>query len=440
MKILLLIHVDIWTFPIMSVSEIIYDILFLDHFSHFMWFYPFHWKNDTFGKYTFQTICRLSSTARSKHSNVTMVVNLTIDISEKNSHPIEQLSTSHIHTRLVRTLLFQASMSLTYRVEVLHTVVHLLNILSSSTIANKIPFTTFLVSQANYNHLCTFGCHCFSNLLPMTAHKLSQRSIMCVFLGYLTDHRGDRCMNFSYWKIILSSCVTFGEAQFPFSATSSSHALSSASQPFLPPPPISRSIFSSFPNPLLNQSPPSFPPHVPAPSLPLVPHMSQNFHQMTFHSKTGIVKPRIPLWLHTDTISPLPFSHVHAAKDLHWNNVMGDEYHAFIKTTMCTLVPRPHGINVVCSMWLFKHNLNVDGSLSRYKVLLVANWRSQQLGIDCDEMFSQVNKPTSIRTILHVAVAQNWPFHQLDIKKCFALWQSRRYRLHASTSWICSSV
>ncbi|GKF57308.1 ribonuclease H-like domain-containing protein, partial [Tanacetum coccineum] len=76
-------------------------------------------------------------------------------------------------------------------------------------------------------------------------------------------------------------------------------------------------------------------------------------------------------------------------------------------------------VNVVRSMWLFKHKFKADGSLSRYKAHLVANGRSQQQGIDCDETFSQVVKPATIRTVLSLAVSRDWPIHQLDVKIAF---------------------
>ncbi|XP_071708628.1 uncharacterized protein [Rutidosis leptorrhynchoides] len=59
------------------------------------------------------------------------------------------------------------------------------------------------------------------------------------------------------------------------------------------------------------------------------------------------------------------------------------------------------------------------GNLNRYKARLVANGRSQQVGIDCDETFSPVVKPTSIRTVLSLAVSRHWPVHQLDVKNAF---------------------
>ncbi|GKA02684.1 ribonuclease H-like domain-containing protein [Tanacetum coccineum] len=83
------------------------------------------------------------------------------------------------------------------------------------------------------------------------------------------------------------------------------------------------------------------------------------------------------------------------------------------------LVPRPPNVNIVRSMWLYKHKYNADGSLNRYKARLVANGRSQQQGIDCDETFSLVVKPATIQSVLSLAVSRHWPIHQLDVKNAF---------------------
>ena len=44
---------------------------------------------------------------------------------------------------------------------------------------------------------------------------------------------------------------------------------------------------------------------------------------------------------------------------------------------------------------------------------------SQQHGIDFDETFSPVIKPSTIRVVLSLAVSSSWPIHQLDVKNAF---------------------
>ncbi|GJY71482.1 ribonuclease H-like domain-containing protein [Tanacetum coccineum] len=61
---------------------------------------------------------------------------------------------------------------------------------------------------------------------------------------------------------------------------------------------------------------------------------------------------------------------------------------------------------MVRSMWLFKHKVHAEGTLSRYKARLVANGSSQQLGVDFDETFSPVIKSATIHTVLSLAVSR----------------------------------
>ncbi|GJS94008.1 ribonuclease H-like domain-containing protein [Tanacetum coccineum] len=118
-----------------------------------------------------------------------------------------------------------------------------------------------------------------------------------------------------------------------------------------------------------------------------------NTHHMVTRAKAGISKPLARMNCHATTTSPIPRSHLHALPN----------------------------VNIVRSMWLFKHKFNADGSLSRYKARLVANGRSQQQGIDFDETFSPVVKPATIRTVLSLAVTRDWPIHQLDVKNAFCM-------------------
>ncbi|GJS35154.1 ribonuclease H-like domain-containing protein [Tanacetum coccineum] len=166
----------------------------------------------------------------------------------------------------------------------------------------------------------------------------------------------------------------------------------------LPPP-----IFDP-PNPQTNTNPVNEPPRT---------------HPMITRSQSGIVKPIERLSLHTSSLSPIPKSPFIALKDPNWCNAMYDEYNALVKNGTWILVPRPSDVNLVRSMWLFKHKFHADGTLSRYKARLVANGSNQQHGVDFDETFSPVVKPATIRTVLSLVVSRQWPIHQLDVKNAF---------------------
>ncbi|GKD58046.1 ribonuclease H-like domain-containing protein [Tanacetum coccineum] len=140
---------------------------------------------------------------------------------------------------------------------------------------------------------------------------------------------------------------------------------------------------------------------------------------MVTRSKVGIMKANPKYNLHVTTSSPIPKSPFHALRDPNWKQAMCDEYKALIDNNTWVLVPRLLNVNIVRSMWLYKHKYNADGSLNRYNARLVANGRSQQQGIDCNETFSPVVKPATIRTVLSFAVSRQWSIHQLDVKNAF---------------------
>nr|GEU63639.1 ribonuclease H-like domain-containing protein [Tanacetum cinerariifolium] len=146
---------------------------------------------------------------------------------------------------------------------------------------------------------------------------------------------------------------------------------------------------------------------------------------MVTRVKAGIFKPLKRMNCYVTTTSPLLRSHVYALRDLNWKEAMLDEYNTLITNGTWVLVPLPANVNVVRSMWLFKHKFNANGLLSRYKARLVANGRSQQQGIDCDETFSLVVKLATIHTVLSLAVSRDWPIHQLD-RSLYGLKQASR--------------
>ena len=98
---------------------------------------------------------------------------------------------------------------------------------------------------------------------------------------------------------------------------------------------------------------------------------------------------------------------------------MQSEFDALQANQTWRLVPRPPGARVITGKWVFKHKLNPDGSLARYKARWVVRGFNQRPGIDFGETFSPVVKPATIRTVLTLVATHNWPAHQLDVSNAF---------------------
>lgn len=62
--------------------------------------------------------------------------------------------------------------------------VYLINRLPTPVLNMTSPFHKLFGATPNYDKFKVFGCLCFPWLRPYTNHKLENRSIPCVFLGY----------------------------------------------------------------------------------------------------------------------------------------------------------------------------------------------------------------------------------------------------------------
>ena len=140
---------------------------------------------------------------------------------------------------------------------------------------------------------------------------------------------------------------------------------------------------------------------------------------MRTRAKSGFRLPTRRLNLHAThdqanpSISPLPKTYKSVLLDPNWAEAMRDEFHTLLSNNTWQLVSRPPNTNIVSGKWVFRQKFHSNNTLSRYKARWVCRGFSQQHGIDYDETFSPVVKPSTIRTILSIVVSSSWPIHQL---------------------------
>jgi hypothetical protein len=228
-----LIHCDLWTSPIVSVSGYKYYLVVLDDCSHHLWTFPLRLKSDTFSTLSnffayvsTQFIARIkavqSDNGREFDNSSMRTFFLTHGIHFRMSCPYTSSQNDRaeriIRTTndIIRSLLFQASMPPSYWAEALHTATLLLNILPTKTLNFSTPHFALFGSAPSYDNLRVFGCKCYPNLSATAPHKLAPRSALCIFLGYSAHHKGYRCLDPTSNRIIISRHVLFDESAFPF--------------------------------------------------------------------------------------------------------------------------------------------------------------------------------------------------------------------------------
>ncbi|GJX49056.1 ribonuclease H-like domain-containing protein, partial [Tanacetum coccineum] len=227
-----IVHSDVWTSPIPSLSGFQYYVLFLDHYSQFVWVYPLVRKSDVLSKFILFR--------NSLNPSVKFMLFNVIMTSQQNGKSERMVRTLN---NIIQTLLFQAKLPPTYWVEALHMAVHILNILPSTAINNEVSFTRLFGTSPDYSLLRIFGCLCYPHLYPN--HKLETRATLSLFLGHTSNHRGYRCLDLTTNKIIISRHVIFDETNFPYGFTPSTTVLSYTflDELDINPPPVSISSF-----------------------------------------------------------------------------------------------------------------------------------------------------------------------------------------------------
>ena len=151
----------------------------------------------------------------------------------------------------------------------------------------------------------------------------------------------------------------------------------------------------------------------------------QRTHQMVLYTNP---KPN-PKYAHISTISPStqshhthtntsdhsslytePSSYTQSIKHQYWRHSMDQEIIALYQTKTWTLVLKPTNVNIIRNRWIYKIKRHTDGTIERYKARLMTKGYTQEYGLDYIKTFSLVIKPITIRTVISVALSQQWYF------------------------------
>ena len=79
----------------------------------------------------------------------------------------------------------------------------------------------------------------------------------------------------------------------------------------------------------------------------------------------------------------------------------------------------PPGYKPLSFKWVFKRKRKVDGSIDKYKSILVIKGYKQTEGLDYFDTYSPMTRVNSIRMVLVIATFRNLGVHQIDVKTTF---------------------
>ena len=188
-----LVHSDIWTSPVFSISGCKYYAIFVDDYSRYSWLFPLKQKSymlDCFIKFK----CLIENLLTCKIKKLQ-----TDGGGEYTSYHFKQFLSTHgilhritcphtpqqngiaerKHRHVIETglaLLAQSYLPPKYWVEACLMAVFLINRMPSLILQNSTPFTKLFKAEPDYSTLKVFGCACYPLLRPYTKHKLEFKS------------------------------------------------------------------------------------------------------------------------------------------------------------------------------------------------------------------------------------------------------------------------
>lgn len=108
-----------------------------------------------------------------------------------------------------------------------------------------------------------------------------------------------------------------------------------------------------------------------------------------------------------------------AASHPEWREAMSNELTALMQHGIWDLIPLPTHCKLLGCKWVFEVKRKADDLVDKFKARFVAKGYNQRPVVDYKETFSPVVKPTTIRTMLSIAVMNGWPFKQMEVNNVF---------------------
>ncbi|KAK8930635.1 hypothetical protein KSP39_PZI017057 [Platanthera zijinensis] len=340
---------------------------------------------------------------------------LTVRASPQQNGVVERRNRSIIE--MARCMMNEKNLPHGYWGEAVNSAVYLLNRAPTRALINSTPYEQWHNRKPDVSHLKVFGSLVYLLIPTQQRNKLESKGEKIILVGYSEESKAYRLYNPITCKLLIARDVIIdeeGEWEWeskvdqnpqcqlvaePIFSVNNSEA-SPVQQPInfiennLTQPSIT-DMFAS-PEPTSEASEPdSSPP-------PRYRTISDLYRECNMAS-----------------LAIEPINYKQAIQDSHWRAAVEEEMHMINKNLTWELTELPNHKSAIGLKWLFKTKLNEDGSILKYKARLVAKGCAQKPGIDYLKTFAPVTRFESIRLLLALAVKNNYPIYQLDVKSAF---------------------
>jgi len=323
----------------------------------------------------------------------------------------------------VRSILADKKVPKVFCPEAVNWCVHVQNRSLTAAVKEKTPEEAWSGVKPTSTYFRVFGCIAHTHIPDQKRSKLDAKSKKCVFLGVSNESKAYRLYDPTTKKIIISNDVQFEEEEiWDWGRTKEELNLD-----------------------VLEDDNESEKEHAEEDNIEEVmgrnttsyysPQNEVNIQEVADEGRGERVRTK-PLWMTDYEIGEGlseeedmhammmvtendPFSFAEEVKSKKWKQAMEAEMEAIKKNQTWELMDFPKDAKPIGVRWVFKTKLNENGDVEKHKARLVAKGYAQRYGVDYTEVFAQVARLNTIRTILAVATQCGWEVFQLDVKSAF---------------------
>ena len=282
---------------------------------------------------------------------------------------------------MARSMLKEKGLPNTFWAEAVYTAVYILNRCPTKSVKDKTPIEAWNGKKPSAKHLRVFGSICYIHIPDVKRHKLEDKTIRGIFLGYSNISKGYRVYNLQTKKLVISRDVEVDEyASWNWDEEK-----------------VEKNVLipAQLPQEEAEEEDPGEPPSPPP--------QQQDQELSSPESTPRRVRSLVDIYETCNLAILEPGSFEEASKQEVWVKAMEEEIQMIEKNNTWEYVNHPHGKDIIGVKWVYKTKLNPDGTIQKHKARLVAKGYSKQPEIDYNETFAPVARLDTIRALIALA-------------------------------------